>query len=189
MPHNLEIKYESNVKMKSFKNFYIRNNNSVQLQNTSFESPLLSTNSYVYYGDLTLAQKQNFKWTAGGNLALPLGPILINNITVWGFTIPFPSGNQCLALQSTSFIEQTMFMTAGIHTISFYYHTRIFIGETGNPINISIDNSIIGTTSSVAVNSWTFFSQTFTTLISGNVIVKLEGTLSTTTGIDNIIIV
>ena len=189
MPHNLEIKYESNVKMKSFKNFYIRNNNSVQLQNTSFESPLLSTNSYVYYGDLTLAQKQNFKWTAGGNLALPLGPILINNITVWGFTIPFPSGTQCLALQSTSFIEQTMFMTAGIHTISFYYHTRIFIGETGNPINISIDNSIIGTTSSVAVSSWTFFSQTFTTLISGNVIVKLEGTLPTTTGIDNIIVV
>ena len=189
MPHNLEIKYESNIKMKSFKNFYIRNNNLVQLQNTSFESPLLTTNSYVYYGDLSLAQKQNLKWTAGGNLVLPQGPILINNITVWGFTIPFPSGNQCLALQSTSFIEQNMYMTAGIHIISFYYHTKTFIGETGNPINISIDNLVIGTTSGVAVKSWTFFSQTFTTLISGNVIVKLEGTLSTTTGIDNIIVV
>ena len=173
--------------MKSFKNFYIRNNNLVQLQNSSFESPLISTNSYVYYGDLSLAQKQNHKWTAGGNLVLPLGPILINNITVWGFTVPFPSGNQCLALQSTSFIEQTMYMTAGLHTISFYYHTRT--GESGNPINMVIDNSIIGTTNSVAVNSWTFFSQTFTIPISGNVIVKLEGTLSTTTGIDNIIVV
>ena len=59
MPHNLEIKYESNIKMKSFKNFYIRNNNLVQLQNTSFESPLLTTNSYAYYGDLSLAQKRS----------------------------------------------------------------------------------------------------------------------------------
>ena len=175
------------MSMKSFKNFYIRNNNLVQLQNTSLESPLVTTNSYVYYGDLSLAQKQNFKWVAGGNLMIPLGPILINDTTVWGFTVPFPSGNQCLALQSTSFIEQSMYMTTGLHTISFYYHTRI--GGTGNPINIVIDNSIIGTTSSVAVNSWTLFTQTFTTPISGNVIVKLEGTLSTTTGIDNIIVV
>ena len=134
MPHNLEIKYESNIKMKSFKNFYIRNNNLVQLQNTSFESPLITTNSYSYYGDLSLAQKQTFKWIAEGNLVLPQGPILINNITVWGFTIPLPSGNQCLALQSTSFIEQSMYMTTGIHTISFYYHTRT--GDSGNPINI-----------------------------------------------------
>ena len=78
-------------------------------------------------------------------------------------------------------------MTAGLHTISFYYHTRT--GESGNPINILMNNSIIGTTSSVAVNSWTFYSQTFTIATSGIVIVKLEGTLSTTTGIDNIIVV
>ena len=187
MPHNLEIKYESNIKMKSFKNFYIRNNNLVQLQNTSFESPLITTISYVYYDDLSLAQKQNFKWVAGGNLMIQLGPILINDTTVWGFTVPFPSGNQFLALQSTSFIEQSMYMTTGLHTISFYYHTRI--GGTGNPINIVIDNSIIGTTSSVVVNSWTLLSQTFTIPISGTVTVKLEGTLSTTTGIDNIIVI
>ena len=135
--------------MKSFKNFYIRNNNLVQLQNISLESPLVTTNSYVYYGDLSLAQKQNFTWVAGGNLMIPLGPILINDTTVWGFTTPFPSSNQCIALQSTSFIEQTIYMTAGLHTISFYYHTRT--GESGNPINILMNNSIIGTTSSVAV--------------------------------------
>ena len=34
--------------MKSFKNSYIRNNNLVELQNTSFESPLITTNSYLY---------------------------------------------------------------------------------------------------------------------------------------------
>ena len=148
---------------------------------------MITTNSYVYYGDLSLAQKQNFKWIAGGNSLLPQGPILINDTTVWGFTVPFPSGNQCLALQSTSFIEQSMYMTTGLHTISFYYHTRT--GDSGNPINIVIDNSIIGTTSSVAVNSWTFYSQTFTIPTSGIVVVKLEGVQSTTTAIDNIIVV
>ena len=45
--------------MESFKNFYIRNDNVVQLQKTSFESPLITTNSSMYYGDLSLAQKQN----------------------------------------------------------------------------------------------------------------------------------
>ena len=39
----------------------------------------------MYYGNLSLAQKQNFKWAAGGNIMIPLGPILINNTTVWGF--------------------------------------------------------------------------------------------------------
>ena len=56
MPHNLEIKYESNIKMKSFKNFYIRNNNLLQLQNTSFESPLITTNSFLYYNSFTQTQ-------------------------------------------------------------------------------------------------------------------------------------
>ena len=42
-------------------------------------------------------------------------------------------------------------MTTGLHTISFYYHTRI--GDTGNPVNIMINNSIIGATNNVAVNS------------------------------------
>ena len=60
---------------------------------------------------------------------------------------------------------------SGQHTISSYYHTRS--GETGNPINISINNALIGTTSSIAVSSWTFFSQTFTVPISGTVILKL----------------
>ncbi len=69
--------------MESFKNFYIRNDNVVQLQKTSFESPLITTNSSMYYGNLSLAQKQNFKWAAGGNIMIPLGPILINNTTVW----------------------------------------------------------------------------------------------------------
>ena len=46
--------------MKSFKNSYIRNNNLVELQNTSFESPLITTNSYLYYNSNTLIAR--WKW-------------------------------------------------------------------------------------------------------------------------------
>ena len=80
--------------MKSFKNFYIRNNNLVELQNTSFESPLITTNSYLYYNSFTQIQKDNLKWTGGGNWIDPQGPVIVNNISVSGFSNPFPSGNQ-----------------------------------------------------------------------------------------------
>ena len=173
--------------MKSFKNFYIRNNNLTQLQNTSFESPLITTNSFLYYNSFIQTQKDNFKWSAGGNYIDPQGPVLVNSISVWGFSNPFPSGNQCIGLQSNLFIQQSMYLVSSQHTISLYYHTRS--GETGNPISKSINNALIDTTSSIAVSSLTFFSQTFTIPISGTLILKLEGTLSTTTGIDNIIVV
>ena len=76
---------------------------------------------------------------------------------------------------------------SGQHTISLYYHTRAMYD--GNPINILMDNIMIGTVGSVAVNSWTFFTQIFTIPISGIVVVKLEGVQSTTTAVDNIIVV
>ena len=173
--------------MKSFKNFYIRKNNLVELQNTLFESPLITTNSFLYYNSFTQTQKDNFKWTGGGNWLDPQGPVMVNGVTVWGFSNPYPSGNQCIGLQSSSFIQQSMYLTSGEHTISLYYHTRAM--DNANPINILMDNIIIGTLGSVAVNSWTFFTQTFTIPISGNVVVKLEGVQSTTTAIDNIIVV
>ena len=81
--------------MKSFKNFYIRNNNNlVQLQNTTFESPSITTNSFLYYNSFTQIQKDNFKWTGGGNWLDPQGPVMVNGVTVWGFSNPYPSGNQ-----------------------------------------------------------------------------------------------
>ena len=177
--------------MKSFKNFYIRNNNLVELQNTSFESPLITTNSFLYYNSFTQTQKDNFKWTAGGNWLDPQGPVMVNSVTVWGFSnpypYPYPSSNQCIGLQSSSFIQQSMYLASGQHTISLYYHTRSM--DNANSINILMNNTIIGTVGTVAVDSWTFYSQTFTIPIPGIVIVKLEGASSTTTAVDNIIVV
>ena len=173
--------------MKSFKNFYIRNNNLVQLQNTTFESPSITTNSFLYYNLFTQTQKDNFKWTGGGKWLDPQGPVMVNGITVWGSSNSYPSGNQCIELQSSSFIQQSMYLTSGQHTISLYYHTRSM--DNANPINISMNSIIIGTLRSVAVSSWTFYSLTFTIPSSGIVVVKLEGVQSTTTAVDNIIVV
>ena len=101
--------------------------------------------------------------------------------------IHIQSGNQCIELQSSSFIQQSMYLTSGQHTISLYYHTRSM--DNANPINISMNSIIIGTLRSVAVSSWTFYSLTFTIPSSGIVVVKLEGVQSTTTAVDNIIVV
>ena len=131
--------------MKSFKNFYIRNNNLVELQNTSFESPLITTNSFLYYNSFTQTQKDNFKWTAGGNWLDPQGPVMVNSVTVWGFSnpypypYPYPSSNQCIGLQSSSFIQQSMYLASGQHTISLYYHTRSM--DNANSINIEQYNN------------------------------------------------
>ena len=91
--------------------------------------------------------------TAGGNWLDPRGPVMVNGVTVWGFSNPYPSGNQCIGLQSSSFIQQSMYFTWGQHTISLYYHTRSM--DNANPINILMNTTIIGTVGSVAVNSWT----------------------------------
>ena len=112
---------------------------------------------------------------------------MVNGLTVGGFSNPYPSGNQCIGLQSSPFIQQSMYLASGQHTISLYYHTRSM--DNANPINILMNNIIIGTVGSVAVNSWTLYIQTFSIAISGIVIVKLEGVQSTTTAIDNIIVV
>ena len=56
--------------------------------------------------------------------------------------------------------------------------------DNANPINILMNNIIIGTLGSVAD-----ISQTLSISTSGVVIVKLEGVQSTTTAVDNIIVV
>ena len=103
--------------MKSFKNFYIRNDNLVVLQNTSFESPLITTNSYLYCNSFTQTKKDNFKWTGGGNWIDPQGSVILNSISVWGTSNPFPSYNQCIGLQSNSFIQQSMYLVSGQHKV------------------------------------------------------------------------
>ena len=59
-----------------------------------------------------------------------------------------------------------------------------------NPINVLIDDIVIGTSPNVATNVWTFFNQSFNISQNKTIVLKLLGTslLDLTTGIDNITI-
>ena len=102
--------------MKSFKNHYNRNRLSSLslLKNTFFENPTLNTNSFLCYNNFDQNQKDALVWIdfmiLGNNMILSGGPVLINGIFDFTFQLPFPSGSQCIVLQSNSFIQQSFLL-------------------------------------------------------------------------------
>ena len=108
----------------------------------------------------------------------------MNGVLFWTFALPFPSGNQCIAIQSNSYIQQSVYLASGTYALSFMYCSRSAFNI--NPINVLIDDIVIGTSPNVATNVWTVFNQ----LKNRIVVLKLLGTslLDLTTGIDNITI-
>ena len=113
--------------------------------------------------------------------------VLIYCILDFTFPLPFPSGSQCIVLQSTSFIQQSIFLNLGTYKISFMYASRS--GSSLDPISISIDDVVISITPNISVTPWTFFTQSFVVSISKIIVVKLSGTVSSInqcTGIDNV---
>ena len=179
--------------MKSFKNHYNRSRftSLSLLNNSSFENPSLNTNSFLYYNSFNQVQKDALVWSSGGNIvnSTELGCALIYGILDFTFQVPFPSGSQCIVLQSNSFIQQSIFLNSGIYNISFMYASRS--GSNLNPISISIDNVVIATTPNVSVRPWTFFTQSFVVSMSKMIVVKLSGTvysIDQSTGVDNVTI-
>ena len=174
--------------MKSFKSHYNKSKFLPTLQNLSFESPILITNSFAYFNNFNQNQKDSFIWVGGGNNLNSLGPPLVSGILFWTFASPFPSGNQCIAIQSNSFIQQSVYLAFGTYTVSFMYCSRS--ASNINPISILIDDIVIGTSPNVATNVWTVFNQSFNISQNRTIVLKLLGTslLDQTTGIDNITI-
>ena len=157
----------------------------------SFELPVFNTNSYQYYGSLSQSQKDSLVWVGGdNNVELNQGPVFINSNTVWGFTTPFPDGNQCVGLQSNSYIQIPVLLKSGTRTISFFYHTRP--NYQANPVTITINTStILGTLPSTRVSSWTPYSVQVNIVDDVIVLLRFVGTVTTydaTTAINNIVI-
>jgi hypothetical protein len=150
------------------------------LKNESFESPVI--NEVKYYNDMTTLEKEQFKWVGGGNSAAGgRGPAI--SYGGKGFTFPnYINGQQALAIQSTSFIEQTIYLNVGTYLFSTYFYSR---GGQYNPIHVSINGDIITTIDQV-VNIWTLFTHTFNILVAGDKTLRLEGTIEAdvATGID-----
>jgi hypothetical protein len=151
------------------------------IENESFELPII--NNSKYYKGMNESQKEKFKWVAGGNaVATDAGPAISDNGTGFGFPT-FITGEQALAMQSTSFIQQDIYLNIGTYFFSTY-----FISKNGeyNPIQVSIKNGEIITTIDQVASTWTLFTHTFNILKAGNKTLRLEGTLegNVTTGID-----
>jgi len=155
------------------------------IQNESFESPVVDQG--IFYVNLTESQKEEFKWVAGGNnfqTGVNRGPAISpSNV---GFVFPpFVTGRQALAMQSTGFIQQDIYLDIGTYIFSAYFISRR--GTDYNPIQVSINGTIITTIDQV-VDEWTLFTHTFNILEgeAGDKTLRLEGTASgdDTTGID-----
>jgi hypothetical protein len=132
---------------------------------------------------MTQTQKQAFKWIAGGNNANNgNGPAISDGGQGFGFP-NYINGEQALAMQSTSFIEQTIYLVAGTYEFSLYYMGRA--NGIVNPIQVSI-NDVIITTITKQVSGWTLFTYTFNILVAEDKTLRLEGTENgdVTTGID-----
>ena len=174
--------------MKSFKNHFIRSKSisPLLLLNGTFDTPILPILTFSYFSNLSVIQKRDFMWIAGGNNLNNLGPVLIHGFNSWNFRSPFPT-SQIVGIQANSFIEQSLFLNAGTYNLSFLYCSR---SSNINPVNFLIDDVIIGSTPNIVSGSWTSFTQSFTIISSKIIVLKLSGSVLTdqTTAISNIII-
>jgi hypothetical protein len=152
------------------------------LKNESFEVP--NINGIKSYNDMTTLEKEQFKWVGGGNIfnGQEQGPRISDGGSGFGFP-NYINGEQALAMQRTSFIEQTIYLNVGTYVFSTYYIGRN--GTENNPIQVSINGTIITTIDQVR-NTWTLFTHTFNILVAEDKILRLEGTSEEdlTTGID-----
>jgi len=142
---------------------------SVTIQNNNFSQPIYANNTYQYISSIP-------GW--GGNF------VLINNSSAWGYTMPYPSGSQCVSLQQTGYIYQILKLQAGItYTVSFVAIGRNCCDGSGqsNPINIQLyttSNQLVSTVYNFQppVSVWTNYSTTFTVPTSQNYNFQFSGT-------------
>jgi hypothetical protein len=160
------------------------------IQNESFEFPVITDENHLHYNDFTESQKEEFKWFSGGNFdgdnvekgaaVSDDGFIFHDDIFEDNLKI---NGKQALAIQRTSFIQQDIYLIIGTYIFSTYFMSKN--GTENNPIQVSIDGTIITIINEVA-STWRKFTHTFKIQKSGNKLLKLEGTSeeNLTTGID-----
>ena len=145
---------------------------SGNLQNGDFAQPQIANDSYQYI-------------TSGS--AVPgwyFSAVLINNSTAWGYPTPYPNGNQCLSIQMTQYVAQTLYLQSGPqYTITFFACGRNCCDGSGqsNPINIQLyttDNQYISTIYNFQppVSVWTNYSTTFTVQNAQNYQIFFSGT-------------
>lgn len=133
-----------------------------QVTNGSFETPSVPVGGYPYYGtDNAGAGSTQGGWMFVGNTG-------VINGTPTNFNTPStaPDGSQVAFLQNgpTSSISQSITLSGGTYTLSFFAAGRNNTGYTGNTIfDAFLGNDVIGTFATATGDPYTQRTTTFTT--------------------------
>ncbi len=74
------------------------------VQNGSFETPLLGSNSFSYFTtqipSLIMGRRCGTRQAAG--------PALVNTSGAWGYSTPYPAGSQAVSMQNDATLTETV---------------------------------------------------------------------------------
>jgi hypothetical protein len=146
---------------------------TTSIENSIFETPILSNNTFKYI----TSNSEVPGWTFNG-------AALLNNSSVWGYTLPYPNGNQCVSIQNDTSISQLIslsanttyilkFMSCGRNCCSSPAQSntiRVELYDTNNMLVLTIYEVI------PPINIWTSYSKTFNVSTTGNYQLKFSGT-------------
>ena len=171
---------------KSISNFRTKKDKTISnnvLLNFDFDDVVITDNSFKYVSTFETIDVTNFKW----NCNLSSRIILINQNSSFEIKTPFPSGSQCVAIQSNNSIDQDIFLNTGEYSLSFFLQKRA--NYAVNPIQVSIAGTVIFTVSTIP-EVWTLYTIKFNILASSITNIKFMGleTTDATTAIDLITI-
>jgi hypothetical protein len=146
--------------------------------NGNFSQPAIANNSYGCMG----AQVNVPGWS--GNACLS------HNSSAWGYPVPYPAGNQCMTIQGTAYISQTLNLGVGTYTVSFFACGRNCCDKSGksNPINVQLNGTTFYTCEPPVVSRWNQYSANFNVTQNGNNTLTFVGTaqVDRSTAIQNV---
>jgi len=139
--------------------------------NGDFNMPILENNSFKYVsGDSTVP-----------NWDFVDGPALINNSTEWGYSIPYPSGNQCVSLPNQARISQNIKLKAKINYTLYLHCSGRNCCDGVNGIKIELndktDNKILDIYDIIpTADVWIEYSKDFSVENDGEYKLIIKGT-------------
>ena len=113
----------------------------------------------------------------------------MNNCVETRMPRPYPSGNQSISMRDGASIQQTVILSLGSHTITFYACLNPNdLGQNGG-FNVTVNGAGVG--GFLVPNiTWQKFTITFTVTTASNAIrfISNSGNRNLQTGLDNIIV-
>ena len=142
------------------------------IQNGDFSQPVIPNNTYQYITSNSTIPHWDFN------------AVLVNNSDAWGFTKPYPNGSQCISIQGTQWVTQTLQFSAGDYVLSFDSVGRNCCDGSGiaNTIIVYIDwktdyPGVLHTLSLPGTKEWSHTtSNRFTIYTPGNHSISFVGT-------------